>query len=110
MSTHWIAQQILGIRRLGEPAENRPREQFGNRFVGQPSPGSATDIVLTWLESKRHVAWWTQQQIITGTGCTKRSVDWALIFLRSTDRVEVRRDDGRNARYLRYRMKARSAE
>lgn len=109
MSTHWVAQQILGMRRSGEPTPPKQREQFGNRIVGQPSPGSATDVVLTWLDAKRHVSWWTQQQIISGTGCTKRAVDWALIFLRSTGRIEVKRDDGRNTRYLRYR-KARSAE
>ena len=43
-----------------------------------------------------------RQQIVTGTHRTGKAVDWALIYLRATKRIEVS-EDPRNSRYLRYR-------
>jgi hypothetical protein len=48
------------------------------------------------------MAWWTRAQIVAATGCTSKSVDWALLYLRHTLRVEAH-PDHRCVRYLRYR-------
>lgn len=96
MSTAWITQQLLAIKRTAEPERFNPRPQ------GICAPGSATDAVLTWLVERRGSGRWTYRQIVSGTRCTPKSVDWALIYLRHVGAVESLRDD-RNPRYMSYR-------
>lgn len=98
MSTKWVAEQILSVRRTAEPISvtHNPRP------IGVMLPGSATDAVWQWLSARPGRAYWQRRQIVAGTGRTGKSVDWALLFLRATGRVEVREDD-RCSRYLRYR-------
>jgi len=99
MSTQWVTRQILAIRR--EPPASRV---VPNPWpVGQVKPGCTSEAVLVWLLGRPDRGWWTQGQIINGTARSKRAVDWALIYLRSTGRIEASVDDSRSARYLRYR-------
>jgi hypothetical protein len=99
VSTEWTASQILGIR----PSE-RPTRRFVNpRPGGVMVPGSATTDVWNWLQERSQTSWWTRRQIVIGTGRSGKSVDWALIFLRTTKKIEVARDN-HFTRYQRYRV------
>lgn len=105
MSTSWVTHQILSIRRTAEPT----RIAKNPKPAGVMLPGSATHAVWVYLESLPHRRWVQRRQIVTGTGCTGKAVDWALIFLLTTGRIERSSDDMRCSRYYRYR-KADSSE
>ena len=113
MSTQWIAQQILAIRRAAEPtrvAASRPRGVPGSIVNAGSSPagvmreGSATHAVWTYLHARRErmPGWVTRQQIVVAVGRHHKAVDWALVFLRAVRLVEASQD-ARCSRYLRYR-------
>lgn len=96
--------QILAIQRQAAPTPHRFRNP---RPPGVFLPGSASEAVLDWLVAQPGAprAWWTCQQIITGTGHSRKAVGWALIYLRRLGLVEYA-GDARNSRYMRYRAKA----
>lgn len=96
MSTRWVTEQILSIKREAEPSRFNPRP------LGVMRPGSATEAVFKFLESRPGRGWITRQQIVVATGRTGKAVDWALIFLRAVAVVESSQDPQR-MRYLRYR-------
>lgn len=75
------------------------------RPMGLMVPGSVTHAVKEWLDAKHHNAWWTKRQIVVGTERHEKTVDWALIYLRSIGEIECAQDAQRNSRYLRYRSK-----
>lgn len=102
MSTRWVAQQILSLPRTPEPA--RVAGGWNPKPPGVMQPGSATLTVYEYLASRPGRAWYSRRQIVAGTGRTGKSVDWALLFLRHTGRVESSRDESRCSRYLRYRV------
>lgn len=68
--------------------------------------GSATHAVWEYLSNRQVSGWVTRQQIVSATGCTGKSVDWALIFLRTVKAIETSQDP-RCTRYLRYRAVVR---
>lgn len=98
MSMPWVTRQLLSIRRTAEPA----RLHVNPKPPGVMLPGSATHAVWEWLSGRATTAWWTRQQIVTATGRTGKSVDWALLYLRAGGWIEVSQD-ARCTRYLRYR-------
>lgn len=98
MSTSWVTHQILSIRRTAEPARTR-----NPKPAGVMQPGSATQAVYDYLAALPHRRWVQRRQIVVGCGRTGKAVDWALIFLVRTGRVERSVDDSRCSRYCRYR-------
>ena len=66
-------------------------------------PGASTDAVLAVMRSAPD-RWWTRCQLIAVTQRANTQINWALHFLQATGKVEVAKDDSRNARYLRYRL------
>jgi hypothetical protein len=101
MSWSLIVHQLA----VGPDKQPQPHRWLppGDRQRGVICQGSATESVNAWLEAKHPIAYWTRQQIVLGTGRPQKAVDWALIFLRTTGRVEACQDT-RNPRYLRYRL------
>lgn len=100
----WVARQ-LSTRPVDRLVTDAPKGSSSR--AGVICEGSATDAVLAWLESRKQPkAFWTCAQIVAGTGRSQKAVCWALIFLRTTLRVDTT-GDPRNPRYLRYR-KSRS--
>lgn len=97
-SISWVARQLVQT-----PVERLVQQTRPSSRAGVICEGSATAAVVAWLERKPPRAYWTKAQILAGTGRTVKSIDWALIFLRSTGRVEIAGDQ-RNPRYLSYRL------
>lgn len=95
-----VNQLQVGLDKRPKPHRFVPN---GDRAKGEVCPGSATDAVAKFLDTKHPMAWWTRQQIVVATNKSQKAVDWALIFLRTTGRVEICHDS-RNPRYLRYRL------
>jgi len=87
------AQRGLGLQ--------TPR--FNPRPAGVLQEGGAAKAVLSFLQQHPE-RYFTFSQIVTHTKRTTKSLDWACIFLRSLGYVECARDEGRNSRYLRYRV------
>lgn len=100
MSTRWITQQLLSIRRHAEPSRLHPNNPCP---PGVMRPGSATEAVLVYLQDRRE-GWYSRRQIMAATGRSDQAVNWALLFLRHLGKVECKNNDARNPRYLRYRM------
>lgn len=84
-------------------SETPKRKCFNPRPPGVIQPGGASEAVFTLLGSKPN-AFFTHAQIQAATGKSKVAVDWALIFLKSTGRIEAYVDAHRNDRYLKYRV------
>jgi hypothetical protein len=101
MSLEWIALQ-LQIRASRTFGLGLQVPRYNPRPAGVIRPGSATHAVLGYLQKHSH--WLNHRQICSGTGCTSHAVDWGLIFLKSQGLIECASDDGRNPRYLRYRI------
>lgn len=101
MSSAWMVTQLTMIaeKRQGLGLQV-PR--YNPRPRGVIREGSATAAVLSYLKSRRGI-FFTHAQIVKGTQRSAKSVDWALLFLRSQSLVECVPDSSRNARYLRYR-------
>ncbi len=101
MSAAWMVDQLTLIaeKRQGLGLQV-PR--YNPRPAGVIREGSATAAVLTYLATRRGI-WLTHAQIVKGTGRSGKSVDWALLFLRSQHLVESVPDAARNSRYRRYR-------
>lgn len=81
MSIEWTTRQISGIQRLVEP----PR--FNPRPAGQIRPGSASEAVLAYLQRHEGRSFY-RRALIVATGRTRKSVDWALLFLVALQLVE----------------------
>ena len=95
-----MALQLLANAR--HPPE---RVRFNPHPPGVPRQGSASCVVLDFL-STRPKDFFTRAQLLWHTKRSAKSVDWALLFLRSQHLVEVVSDETRNPRYLRYRIRA----
>lgn len=102
MSIDWTAQQ-LQARASNPGGLGLQVPRYNPRPAGVIRAGSATHAVLGYLR-ERCSHWLNHRQICSGTGCTSRAVDWGLIFLKSQGLIECASDDGRNPRYLRYRI------
>lgn len=102
----WVTRQILSIRRVTvEPASLRVMPP-NPRPKGEPTSAGASFAVRAWLAKRPPRGWWTRAQIVAGTNCTERAVDWALAYLCSISVVESAHGDMRNSRYKRYRIKS----
>lgn len=100
MSLQWVTHQILRRRREPlEPARYNPRPK------GVMLPGSSTHAVLTWLDAAPAWIWWTRWSIRRATGLSRGSVDWALIYLAATGRIEVLPGPQAGGRGTRYRVR-----
>lgn len=101
-STPWIANQLIRMAD-GRSAMKVEINRYNPRPPGVIREGGATDAVLTFLQA--HPArFFCHHEIQTATKKTKVSIDWALCFLRAQNIIESTSDDGRNPRYLRYRI------
>ena len=93
------------LNQLTARSEATPtRQHFNPRPPGILQTGGAAQDVNAFLASHPG-RFFTTQQIILATGRTDKSVDWALLMLRSLDRIEWRSDESRNPRYRRYCFK-----
>jgi len=96
----WMTNQILAASSRGSLNLEVPR--YNPRPPGVIRDGSATQAVLLFLR-KNPKQFFSHCQIVTATGRTYKSVNWAMLFLRSQELVECVSDSQRNSRYLRYR-------
>jgi hypothetical protein len=88
---------------VAAPVEPAPaRRHFNPRPPGVIRPNSSTERVLQYLRMRQGFAWSTYAQIVKATGCTAKSVDWALIYLRGLGLIEHAPHPGHEA-YRRYR-------
>ncbi len=102
MSIDWTARQLrIRAGNYGGLGLQVPR--YNPRPAGMIRAGSATNAVLLYLLWRR-AAWLNHRQICAGTKCSSRAVDAGLIFLKNLGLIECTPDDGRNPRYLRYRI------
>lgn len=96
----WLANQILAASSRAGLGLEVPR--YNPRPAGVIRDGSATQAVLVFLR-KHPKQFFSHIQIVTATGRSYKSVNWAMLYLRSQDLVECVSDAQRNPRYLRYR-------
>ncbi|MBP7501190.1 MAG: hypothetical protein KA784_00220 [Aquabacterium sp.] len=82
-----MAVQILALRRQENPLPESRFCRYNPRPPGVIRPGSASADVLDLLAS-RPGQWLYRYQIIHITGRTRKSIDWALIFLEGSGLVE----------------------
>lgn len=97
----WMAAQI---ERAADGRRDLPLQipRYNPRPAGKIVKGSATDAVLTLLQS-RPLAWLTHGQLVVHTGRSTKSVCWACMYLSARGLVETG-SDSRSTRYQRYRM------
>lgn len=93
-----MARQLINLP--GSLNLSQPR--YNPRPPGVIRQGSATEAVLECLRA-HHGQFLTHNQIMFKTRRTQKALTHGLSFLRALGMVEVSSDDGRNARYLRYR-------
>ena len=88
-STVALLQQAAtaNARAKGEPATSR----YNPRPAGVIRRGSATHLVLQVL-ANRQSQWLTRERLVWHTRCTRKSVDWALIYLRARGLVDMTTD------------------
>lgn len=98
----WVARELMVMTEGLTAAEPRP-PAYNPHPPGVIRSGSATGAVLEWLQSRRPGLWWTRGQIMAGTGRTEKSVNWALLYLRTQGRIECVPNDSRNPNWRRYR-------
>jgi len=98
----WLAKRIMAATDQAQRQnlrENEPR--FNPRPAGVIRPDSASSTVLQYLTAHPG-SYYRREQIVEATGRSERSVDWALVFLRSQGLIAAFQDGTRNPRYLRY--------
>lgn len=102
MSLSWMANQLESVA-TAQRGLGLQTPRFNPRPAGVLQDGGAAKDVLQFLQGHPE-RFFTFAQIVTHTQRTPKSLDWACIFLRSLGYVECSRDEGRNSRYLRYRV------
>lgn len=102
VKTSWLAMQLRAIAETNQKPVEKPK--FNPHPKGVIWEGSATKAVLLFLK-RHHDIYYTHFQICRETGCSGKSVDWALRYLRKTGAIECVPDHVRNSRYLRYAYK-----
>jgi hypothetical protein len=102
MTSVWMVNQLTLIAEKRQHGLNLQTARYNPRPAGVIREGSATAAVLVFMQSRGGM-FMTHSQIVKGTGRSAKSVDWALLFLRSQGLVECVPDAARNPRYLRYR-------
>lgn len=98
----WMAARIIAA---ANSALAEGREEAAPRFNPRPPgvirPDGATQAVLKFLRASPG-RFFRREEIVIGTGCTDKAVDWALLYLRARGLVRAAGDTSRNSRYLRY--------
>lgn len=102
MSSTWMATQLTLIAEKRQIGLGLQAPRYNPRPAGVIREGSATAAVFGFMQTRKGM-FMTHSQIVKGTGRSAKSVDWALLFLRSQSLVECVPDAARNSRYLRYR-------
>lgn len=104
MTLEWMARQITSSQ-AGRNSLGLELPRYNPRPAGVLQEGGAAKAVMAFL-AVHPERFFTFAQIVVATQRTTKSLDWACIFLRSLGYVECARDEGRNSRYLRYRVMA----
>lgn len=102
MTSTWMVNQLTQIAEKRQTGLGLNAPRYNPRPAGVIREGSATAVVLSFMLTRKGM-FMTHSQIVKGTGRSAKSVDWALLFLRSQQLVECVPDEARNPRYLRYR-------
>lgn len=108
MNFELISRQLASVA-AAQRAMGPHSPAFNPRPKGVLQDGGAAKDVLSLLQAHPG-RFFTFGQIATHTKRTQKALEWACIFLRSLGHVEVVRDDGRNSRYMRYRVVSISKE
>lgn len=98
----WVADQLVRMSD-GRCAMQLEIPRYNPRPAGVIRTGGASHAVLQVL-SEHPLRYFTAGELILMTHCTHAAVSWALIYLRSLHLIEASVDDGRNARYNKYRL------
>ena len=80
------------VQRLVAVPAAAPVLRFNPRPAGVIRHGSATAIVLQFLRA-RPLLWTGHHAIVTGTNCTEKAIDWALIYLRRLELIRLQLTD-----------------
>lgn len=100
----WTAHQLMALA-ASEP-DLGPKPRGPSPWLGRWREGCTTDVVYRWLADPVRCRFWhARDAVISGTGCSGKAVDWALLFLRSQKAVDLTTDP-RCGRYHRYRAAA----
>lgn len=92
-----MLQQLVDAK----PARRRERpKRFNPRPPGVIQEGIASEAVLAFLTESPGLK--TEAQIVSATKRTHSAVSWALIRLRTWEKIEAVADRGRHSRYFRY--------
>lgn len=84
--TEW--SKVFEYLRKPDAPSVEQRIRFNPRPRGQVRPGSAADAILRLLRANPDRTYW-RHQLIHITGCTRKSVDWALSYLQALQHVEA---------------------
>jgi hypothetical protein len=103
MSLKWVTQQLqIAVNPSRAGVERLTR--FNPRPEGVIQQGGATEAVLAYMQLHPR-RWFRHYEITHAVTHSRVAVDWALIRLKSYGLIESVSDEGRNSRYLRYRLK-----
>ena len=98
----WAAQFAQLAKQSSRPALTA-RTYYNPRPAGVIRNGSATHALLDLFKAHPN-RYFTHAEILWRTKCSKRAIDWALIYLKSQQLIKCVSDDGRNLRYFRYKL------
>lgn len=84
----WLAQRIMQATTQAQRDAMRTPPRFNPRPAGVIYPDSATSAILDFLGTRPGVPFF-RHQIIESTGCTRKAVDWALVYLANRELVQV---------------------
>ena len=103
MSTDWMAKQLMAVGATQRHGLGLTIPRYNPRPKGVICEGSATHAVLLFMQQHPNV-FFTLSQLMHHTARTKRSVDFAVIYLKRTHVIEATPDTVRSPRYLKYRL------
>ena len=84
----WLARRIMDATTQAQRDAMRTPPRYNPRPPGVLYPDSATTAILQYLGSGPGVPFF-RWQLIAATGCTRKSVDWALVYLSARGLVRV---------------------
>jgi hypothetical protein len=97
----WVVaqQQRFATERAAREAQSKP--QFNPRPPGQLVDGSASDVVLKFLQKHRGVSF-RYAELLKHTGCTPSALIWACSYLARQGMIEAMPDAMSGRRRFRY--------
>lgn len=87
----------------GNGTADAKRARFQPRPPGVIQPGSATDAILSVLLNTRD-RYLPTTELLRRTDRSRVAISLSLIYLKENAFIEAIADDGRNCRYMRYRL------